>query len=393
MSQARQQAGEVSPPRLAGVYVHLPFCDVKCAYCDFYSVAARHVDVAFWPRYLEKLKTDLDWQFTQLTEDAPGAVLASIFFGGGTPSKAPAFVFDEIIAHARLRFSRIVPQLEITAEANPESLTPQVAGAWAKAGINRVSVGLQSRDAAVLKYLGRLYNAGAYANVLRILRGAGIHNINADFITGVPGQTLKSTLADLEFALAEQVTHLSLYQLTIEPGTLLKARIESGRLPAPIDGRQLRQMQVASGLLVRAGLERYEISNFAQPGFRCRHNQIYWTNRPYLGIGVAAHAFTGRRRFANPRSLDRYTLPESRPETDTAVKPRDALINILRLLQPIAMSRFLHFFEKALHTKAVAVLSQAEAKGWISLRKNTFRLTAKGLAFTDTLITDLWNIE
>lgn len=378
--------------RLAGLYVHLPFCDVKCAYCDFYSVAARHVDAAFWPRYLVKLKADIDWQYQRLTEDSASVVLASIFFGGGTPSKAPAFVFSEIIAHARSVFARCLPAIEISAEANPESLTEHVAKDWAASKINRVSIGMQSRDPAVLKYLGRLYNSGAYAKVIQIVQDAGIENINTDFITGVPGQTIRSTLTDIDFALAAGVKHLSLYQLTIEPGTLLKSRIEAGRLEAPADGRQLRQMRIAANHLQRSGFMRYEISNFALPHFRCLHNQIYWTHRPYLGVGVAAHAFTGERRFLNVRSLDGYTAAESLPEEDTNVQPRDALINRLRLLQPLAVSRLLGYFEEAQHEKVMAVLKAAEGRGWIDITTNTFRLTETGPAFTDSIIAELWNI-
>ncbi len=377
---------------LAGLYIHLPFCDVKCAYCDFYSVAARHVDAAFWQGYVTRLKADIEWQHARLSEDVPGAVLASIFFGGGTPSKAPAFVFSEAIAHARHVFARSLPQLEISAEANPESLTPEVAEAWASAQINRVSVGMQSRDAAVLKYLGRLYNATAYENVLSIVKAAGIKNINVDFITGVPGQTLRSTLADLEFALASGVQHVSLYQLTIEPGTLLKSRIESGRQKAPVDGRQLRQMRIAGDLLTRAGFERYEISNFARQGYRCLHNQIYWTHRPYLGVGVAAHAFTGKRRFLNARSLDRYSAADYKPEEDANVTLRDALINRLRLAQPLALPRLNKYFATEYHERVRGVLSEAADKGWISMRHKTFALTQKGLSFTDSLIADLWNL-
>ncbi len=378
--------------RLAGVYVHLPFCDVKCAYCDFYSVAARHVDAAFWPRYTEKLKSDLAHQIHLLREDSPGMRLASIFFGGGTPSKAPAFVFREIIAHAESLFENRMPRLEITAEANPESLTAKVADEWAKAGINRVSIGMQSRDAAVLKYLGRLYNPQAYAGVLQIVRDTGFTNINTDFITGVPGQTLRSTLHDLDFVIAEGVSHVSLYQLTIEPGTLLRQRIESGRVPRPAEGRQLRQMQIAAQHLDRKGFGRYEISNFAKPGRTCLHNLIYWTNRPYAGIGVAAHAFTGARRFFNVRSLEKYIAPSNLPQEDPQIQPRDALINSLRLLRPIPVARVKRLFEPHLHKPVEAVLAMAEQRGWMQIRGNTMLLTTKGIAFTDTIIADLWNL-
>jgi oxygen-independent coproporphyrinogen-3 oxidase len=269
-------------PRLTGVYVHLPFCDVKCAYCDFYSLANRHVDEKFWLNYGERLLEDLRRQYAELALDTQQPVLASIFFGGGTPSKAPGFVFARIIRGVREIFPRYLDDVEISAEANPESLTQAVLAEWRGAGVNRISVGMQSRDEPVLKYLGRIYNPASYREVLAKIRKAGFSNFNADFITGVPGQSVHSTVGDLDFALAEGVTHLSLYQLTVESGTLLKQRIESGKIVRPGDAQQVRQMDAGIDFLEQRGFRRYEISNFARDNHTCLHYLLYWTGRPYL---------------------------------------------------------------------------------------------------------------
>lgn len=377
--------------RLTGVYIHLPFCDVKCAYCDFFSIAERHVDTALWEKYTARLIDDLAAQVALLKADTAKPVLASVFFGGGTPSRAPAFVMQRLIEAVK---AGLPPQLvapEITAEANPESLNDALLAAWFAAGINRISVGMQSLDEKVLKYLGRLYNPQAYAHVLRRIRAAGFTNFNADFITGVPGQTVRSTLRDLEFALDEGVTHLSLYQLTVEPGTLLRQRIASGKLVRPSENRQVRQMDAAVEFLARRGFERYEISNFATAGKSCRHNRIYWTGRPYLGLGVAAHMYTGRRRFFHVRSLDAY-VQGGLPGEDETVSPRDILINLLRLRQRLPLGRILKVFDAQVRSDVLRELSEARARGWLTQGRGWIEMSHSGLKHTDSLLARLWNL-
>ncbi len=377
--------------RLTGVYIHLPFCDVKCAYCDFFSIAERHVDAAFWEKYADRLIIDLGEQLALLKADTAKPVLASIFFGGGTPSRAPVFVIARLVQAVKSAFARQLSALEITAEANPESLSDALLSGWFAAGVNRISVGMQSLDEKVLKYLGRLYNAQAYAQVLSRVRAAGFTNFSADFITGVPGQTVRSTLTDLEFALANGVTHLSLYQLTVEPGTLLKQRIATGRLVRPSENRQVRQMDAAVEYLEQRGFDRYEISNFARAGKSCRHNRIYWTGRPYLGLGVAAHMYTGSRRFFHGRSLDAY-MQGGLPAQDETVSPRDNLINLLRLRQRLPVARILQLFDAGLHAGVMRELSEAAGRGWLTRGKGCIRMTHTGLRHTDSLLAQLWNL-
>lgn len=379
-------------PRLTGVYVHLPFCDVKCAYCDFYSIANRHVDEGFWKKYLDRLLEDLNGQYDRLVEDTPRPVLASVFFGGGTPSRAPGFIFESVIAAVSKIFPERLTKVEISAEGNPESLTETVLQSWYRAGVNRVSVGLQSLDELVLKYLGRLYSPEAYHKVLARVRAAGFENFNTDFITGVPGQNAGSTLRDVDFALGEGVSHLSVYQLTIEPGTLLKQRIEAKKVVRPSDDEQVIQMDAAISYLEERGYHRYEISNFARTGKTCLHNLIYWTGRPYLGLGVAAHGFTGRRRFFHARSLEKY-LAGDVPEEDKSAVPRDQLMNFLRLKRPFHKSRVLSLFTPGdTRTKAEGILRAAIENRYLTARGASLSLTHQGLKYTDSLISDLWNL-
>lgn len=380
-------------PRLVGVYVHLPYCDVKCAYCDFYSIASRHVEPRFWQEYLSRLKDDLTIQLGLLAADVSKPVLASLFFGGGTPSKAPAYVIAGVVEAVLSAFPHTLSTPEITAEANPESLSYNLLKAWREAGVNRVSVGMQSLDEATLRYLGRLYRPQAYQKVLSLIRSAGFHNYSTDFITGVPGQSVASTLRDLQFAIDEGVTHLSLYQLTIEPGTLLRQRILSGERAPINDEQQAEQMESACEYLAARGFERYEISNFARPGYACLHNRIYWTFRPYLGLGVAAHSFTGRRRFYHPRSLEKYLEAGMPPAEDSDSQKRDALLGIVRLLLPFRPERITALYAHTERREAEQVLERAVERGWLMRKGLLLQLTPAGAEQSDSLLAELWNIR
>lgn len=350
------------------------------------------MDETFWKRYLARLLEDLNGQYDRLVEDSPRPVLASVFFGGGTPSRAPAFVFESIIPAIAEIFSERLPKIEVTAEGNPESLTDAVLHSLHEAGVNRVSVGLQSLDEPVLKYLGRLYSPAAYREVLARVSAAGFKNFNTDFITGVPGQSVGSTLRDIDFAVGEGASHLSVYQLTVEPGTLLKQRIEAKKLARPSDDEQVKQMDAVVSHLEERNINRYEISNFAVAGKTCLHNLIYWTGRPYLGLGVAAHGFTGRRRFFHARSLEKYLAGEALSE-DQEVSPRDQLMNFLRLRRPFHKSRVLSLFASSdARTKAEQILHAAAEKQWLVERGAALSLTNRGLKYTDSLIADLWNL-
>lgn len=372
--------------------MHLPFCDVKCAYCDFFSIAARHVDDAYWRTYCDRLTRDIETQLKLLQQDTAQPVLASIFFGGGTPSRAPVFLIQQVIGRVMQAFERRLGSVEVTAEANPESLTDEILHGWLGAGVNRISVGMQSLDESVLKYLGRLYNPHAYASVLRRAVAAGFSNISVDFITGVPGQTVRSTISDLAFAIAANVTHLSLYQLTVEPGTLLKQRIVSGKLSRPSDSRQMWQMGAAIKYLENCGYARYEISNFAKYGHRCLHNRIYWTGRPYLGLGVAAHMYTGRRRFFHPRSIDTYLARDNGPSEDQTIGRRDNLINMLRLKQNIPIGRILRLFEHAVQPAVITEINAAAQQGWLIRTGRCISMTHAGLQQGDSLLARMWNL-
>ena len=287
---------------LAGIYVHVPFCVRKCAYCDFYSIT----DLGLKPAFLSALRAEI------AATAAGGLVFDTIHIGGGTPSTLEPGEVEAILALLASRF-RFEAPVEITLEANPGTVDRDRLKGFRAAGVNRLTVGVQSFDAANLELLGRIHTAAEAERAVADARAAGFDELGLDMIYGLPDQTASAWAADLERALAHAPEHLSCYMLTIEPGTPLGRLRDSGRLrPAP-DDRVAELFTQTSEMLTARGYRHYEIANFA----RCdaadcagahvsRHNSKYWAYAPYLGFGPAAHSFLPPRRFWNHGNLGRY---------------------------------------------------------------------------------------
>lgn len=283
-----------------GVYVHIPFCASKCDYCDFatWTDKAHLVD-----DYVQACITDISSRY----EDPQLPRATSIFFGGGTPSLIPANSLMAILdAIPRL------PGAEITVECNPDTLEAVKLAAYMKAGVNRLSIGMQSMLPHVLESLGRTHDPRSVKNSVLMARDAGFSNINLDVIYGAAGESLDDWCATLDGVLALGPDHVSAYGLTVEAGTPLAGRITAGLLAPPDDDDQAAKYDAAEAALTAAGLVSYEISNWARPGFQCAQNNLYWNQGEYLGIGCAAHGHTRSheeddwRRWWNVRSPQRY---------------------------------------------------------------------------------------
>lgn len=276
-----------------GLYLHLPFCATHCTYCPF----AISTDLSQQDAYTDAL-------VREIAAAAPGAQLDTIYVGGGTPSRTSADNLVRIFTAVRERFT-IDAAAEITMEANPEDVTAEDVAAWRRLGVNRISVGVQSFHDAELTGIGRVHDSARAVEALRIVLASGAR-ASLDLILGLPQQTAESYRASLDTAVSLGVGHLSLYMLDLEERTPLQVQAARGRVTLPDDDFVADLYLETVERLAAAGLRQYEISNFARAGEESRHNLRYWRRDEYLGLGLAAHSFLGRRRFANTRDIRRY---------------------------------------------------------------------------------------
>lgn len=279
---------------MLGVYVHVPFCAVRCGYCDFATWTDRgHLMGA----YIDACVADVR------TRVARGelAIAGSVFVGGGTPSLLPAAELVRLLAE--------IPRAagcEVTVEANPDSIDREKLDAYLDAGVDRVSLGVQSMRPHVLAALGRTHDTANVLRAVALVRAAGFGRLNLDLIYGAAGESLDDWCGTVEEALDLEPDHVSAYALTVEPGTPLGARVATGEVALPDDDDQAGKYELADELLAAAGLHWYEISNWALPGQECRHNLLSWSQGEYLGIGCAAHGHTAGRRWWTVRTPEQY---------------------------------------------------------------------------------------
>lgn len=273
------------------MYVHVPFCARRCAYCDFSIAVRRDVPV---DEFIRSVERELVIRFA----DAKPWAIDTLYLGGGTPSRlggeGVARLIDTLRTHLEL-----APRAEVTLEANPEDLTADAVRRWRASGVNRISLGAQSFDDRVLAWMHRSHDAAAIARAVDVARAAGFDNLSLDLIFSLPESLDRSWERDVDLALALEPEHLSLYGLTIEPHTPLGRWSARGDVTESPDERYESEFLHANRMLVAAGFEHYEVSNFARPGRRAQHNSAYWSHVPYAGLGPSAHEFDGARRRWN----------------------------------------------------------------------------------------------
>ena len=299
------------------LYLHIPFCERKCAYCDFLSAPA---DLPVRISYIKKLQEEIAYYGAQYGEYQ----VSSIFFGGGTPTILEGYQLAAILETVKEHFN-ITTDAEITVECNPGTLTAGKAEKLVQAGFNRLSMGLQSADDRELQLLGRIHNFAQFLESYDLARKAGFRNINVDLMSALPGQTLKSWQDTLQKVTALRPEHISAYSLIIEEGTPFyecfaedeRIREEGGHprlLPEEDVERQMYEL--TETFLHTKGYERYEISNYAKPGYECRHNCGYWTRKDYLGLGLGASSLVEHQRFQNTSDLKTYLEQEYSPQCE-----------------------------------------------------------------------------
>jgi oxygen-independent coproporphyrinogen-3 oxidase len=292
---------EHHPPtydRGIGLYLHVPFCQTKCPYCDFNTYAGIEDQIS---GYAASLMNEIRGWGTLLSHPP----VRTVFLGGGTPSYLPTTDLDDI--HDTIRNSfKVESYAEITMECNPGDVTAEKAEIWLTSGVNRISMGVQSFDDGLLSLLGRRHTAFEAKQAFNTLRSAGFTNQSVDLIYGLPYQTMEQWSHTLDETVALEPEHISLYSLQIEKGTPLAVDVATGRYPLPDDDLAADMYEEAQRVLTVNGFSQYEISNWAKPGMESQHNLIYWLNEPYLGVGPGAHSWLSGQRFANLKSPRRY---------------------------------------------------------------------------------------
>lgn len=281
-----------------GLYVHIPFCLSKCIYCDFLSFANKQ------DKY-EEYVAALEIQAKSYSAKTKNKVFDTVYFGGGTPSILPAFLIEKIVYALKENFN-ILPNAERTIEVNPATVDEEKAIMLKSLGFNRVSIGMQSNDECLLKFLGRVHNVKQFEETVKILKNAGFDNINADFIMGLPTQTKKTVVDTVKYLNDLGLSHISAYSLILERGTPLSKMVSRGKVRLPDDDFVVELYDAFVCEAEKYGFYRYEVSNFAKIGKEARHNENCWKYREYMGLGLGAQSFMFGRRFTAVKNLDNY---------------------------------------------------------------------------------------
>ena len=369
--------------RRIGLYVHVPFCVRKCAYCDFASYAGREADI---PRYVDAVIREI----TQRGAETGHPKADTVFLGGGTPSLLDEFQVARILDALGETFS-IEQDAEITCECNPGTLTQSFAQALRKAGVNRLSIGVQAKQPHLLRLLGRIHDWEKVIDSVKIASQAGFDNMNLDLMFGLPSQTISELRETLEAAVALSPTHLSCYSLIVEEGTPICRDIDAGKLTLPVQELDRDMYELARLTFEEHGFHQYEISNFAREGYACRHNIGCWTRMPYLGFGCAAHSFFEECRTMNPPTLDAYLAGET-PKTEPVSKEEarfESMMLGLRMVHGVKDEDFTRMHGMSIHEAFGKKLDKPIDAGLLEWHEGSLRLTRLGMDFENTVLADL----
>jgi len=361
------------------IYVHLPFCLKKCAYCDFLS----------FPATTETRKRYVDRLLQELSIKAAGWRPRTLYVGGGTPTSIGPELMGQLLEGFR-RILDLSGLREFTVEANPATVDDAMVQVLMASPVDRISLGAQSFQAETLAVLGRLHGPADVVHAAGLFKSRGLENLSLDLIYGVPGQTVEMALADVSCALQVEPRHVSAYCLSVHEGTPLERELTAGRLTLVSDEAQKTMYGAISRTLARANFRHYEISNFALPGFHSKHNLVYWRNEPYLGIGLGAVSYDGRTRSTNTRKMEDYLDGRFDPEQAETLSDRrraqETLIMALRLLRGISQQDFLRRTGFELSTFMNAEVLRFVESGHLLFSEGRLRLARKSLFVADEIL-------
>ena len=373
---------------MAGVYVHIPFCASRCSYCDFYSTLQLGT---MGEGYVEAVIAEARLR----REELHGEPVRTLYLGGGTPSQLPVVLLGKLLEGLQEELDLAAVE-EFTIEANPDDVSGEWCDDVISLGVNRVSMGVQSFQDDILRFIGRRHTALQAAEAIARLHGAGIGNVSIDLIFGLPGQTVESWTHSVDKALALSPQHISAYGLTYEEGTRLWRQRERGDVVELPEEQCLEMYVILVDHLQAAGFEHYEISNFSLPGYRSRHNSAYWSDTPYLGLGAAAHSYDGTVRRYNPSDLNEYigkvmsgVTPCLQEELTQWQRYDERVMLGLRTVDGVDADRLRRDFgEKAwLHFTSEA--QRHITQGRLKEKNGHYVLTREGIMLSDSIVRDL----
>jgi len=376
----------------SGIYLHVPFCKFKCPYCDFYSIESGDEDKSLRTNFVQSLLKEIKSTQENLTE------VATIFFGGGTPSILKGSEMESIFFGLRDKFN-IKSDAEITVEVNPGEVDLERLTSYYDSGVNRLSIGAQSFQIEELKTLGRIHSPEETAETVSIAKTAGFTNYNLDLIYAVPGQTVDSLIDNVRSVIALKPNHISVYSLTYEKNTPYYSMRENGNL-IPIEGKLEEEMRNSILFLLKEeGYQRYEISNYSLEGYESQHNSSYWRGKSYVGFGPSAHSFDGKRRWWNVRDVNQYIKKIDSGESPVAgseeLNKEQLMFERLFLALRTSYGLEIPSFEKEFNLKfsdhyksqlvKIEGLSVSQNKELITYKNDRIALTEKGLLFADEI--------
>ncbi|MBD2362770.1 coproporphyrinogen III oxidase [Anabaena minutissima FACHB-250] len=380
---------------VSSAYVHIPFCRRRCFYCDFpvfvVGDRSRGETSGTISQYVEMLCQEIS------TSPAFGQPLKTIFFGGGTPSLLSTPQLQKIIEVLEKRFG-LAADMEISMEVDPGTFDLEHITGYCSAGVNRVSLGVQALQSELLKLAGRSHSVADIFAAVELIHQTQIPEFSIDLISGLPHQSLDQWQDSLTKAVAINPTHISIYDLTIEPGTAFGRYYQPGDKPLPTDETTVSMYRMAQQVLTSAGYEHYEISNYAQIGHQCQHNRVYWENRPYYGFGMGAASYLEGKRFTRPRKTkEYYHWVKTGCVIDCEVTPPEeilleTLMLGLRLAEGVSLTALTQKFGQQQIEAIHQCLQPYFAKGWVEVLDNRLRLLdPEGFLFSNVVLADLFN--
>jgi len=367
------------------IYIHIPFCDHKCIYCDFYSIITKD-NVS---SYKDALIKEINYDANIYSEESS---ISSIYFGGGTPSLMEPDYLEAIINHIRKKF-KVVELPEITMETNPGTVNKNKLKEFLSAGINRISIGIQSFNEEELKFLTRIHDKAMAIRTVFDAQEAGYKNISVDLIFNLPGQTKEIWKNNLEIATSLPVHHISAYSLILEKGTILNKMVLDGKVKIQEDDYDAELYEITIEYLEQKGFMQYEVSNFAKPGYECLHNNAYWRYKNYLGLGTSAHSFVNNKRWWNFSSLKMYKdqieangSAEANHEIITPEENIEEYIMLALRSYGIEIADLEKRFGNSWQNRNKGYLQLLEENNLIIKKDNYIKLTKRGYAICDEII-------